>query len=262
MSTGQLAVITGAGSGIGQAIACRLARADYACLLVGRRAERLANTAGLIAEAGGEAVVVPADVTATDGREAIERAVRASGLRLSALVNNAGGSYAAGLFAQDLKRWRQTFALNVEAAAFLSFALMPIMRHGGGGAVVNIGSVYSSVGLNNAYYTAYPAETDQGPVRAVAYSASKGALLQVSRELAIAAAPMQIRVNTLSPGMITIDDRAPLDEATVRALSAQTPMGRFGRPEEIADATLFLLSDAASFVTGTELRVDGGWTSW
>ncbi|GAA2588918.1 glucose 1-dehydrogenase [Dactylosporangium fulvum] len=262
MSSRQLAVITGAGSGIGRAIARRLARADYTCLLSGRRAERLADTARLIADVGGEAIVVPADVTTVGGREVIEQAVRASDLRLSALVNNAGGSYAAGLFAQDLERWRQTFALNVEATAFLSFALMPIMRDGGGGAIVNIGSVYSSVGLNNAYYTAYPAETDQGPVRAIAYSASKGALLQVSRELAIAAAPMGIRANTLSPGMIAIDDRAPLDEATVRALSAQTPIGRFGRPEEIAEATLFLLSDAASFVTGTELRVDGGWTAW
>jgi len=262
MSGRQLAVVTGAGSGIGRAIARRLARADYTCLLAGRRADRLADTARLIADAGGEAVVVPADVTTADDREAIQQAVRASGCRLSALVNNAGGSYAAGLFAQDLERWRQTFALNVEATAFLSFALMPIMRDGGGGAIVNIGSVYSSVGVNSAYYTAYPAESDHGPVRAVAYSASKGALLQVSRELAIAGAPMGIRVNTLSPGMITIDDRAPLDEATVRALSAQTPMGRFGRPDEIADATHFLLSDAASFVTGTELRVDGGWTAW
>jgi NAD(P)-dependent dehydrogenase (short-subunit alcohol dehydrogenase family) len=73
---------------------------------------------------------------------------------------------------------------------------------------------------------------------------------------------MGVRVNTLSPGMIKIDDRAPLDAATVDALCAQTPMGRFGRPEEIAEATHFLLSDAASFVTGTDLLVDGGWTAW
>lgn len=261
MSEQKLAVITGGGSGIGQAIALRLARADYVCLLAGRRADRLADTARLISKHGGRAIEVQADVTRYDGRLAIQSAVARSGCRLAALVNNAGASYAAGLFAQDIVRWRQIFALNVEAAAFLSFSAMPVMQAGGGGAIVNIGSVYGSVGLNSAFYSAYPAVTEQGPVRAVAYSASKGALMQVTRELALAGASMGVRVNTVSPGMIAISDR-PLDEATTTQLESATPMKRLGRPAEVAEAAHFLLSEQAGFITGTELVVDGGWTAW
>jgi NAD(P)-dependent dehydrogenase (short-subunit alcohol dehydrogenase family) len=261
MTESKLAIITGAGSGIGQAIAVRLAQAGYVCLLTGRRAPRLAETAMVIIKAGGRAIEVPADITVPDERLRIEAAAADSGCRLAALVNNAGGSYAAALFAQDVERWRHIFALNVEAAAFLSFAAMPLMRAGGGGAIVNIGSVYGSVGLNSAFYTAYPAMTDSGPVRAVAYCASKGALLQVTKELAIAGAPMNVRVNTLSPGMIAIDSR-PLDERTSGELESATPMGRLGRPAEVAEAAHFLLSEGAGFITGTELVVDGGWTAW
>jgi NAD(P)-dependent dehydrogenase (short-subunit alcohol dehydrogenase family) len=257
----KLAIITGAGSGIGQAVALRLARADFVCLLAGRRAYRLAETARLITKNGGASIEVPADVTVPAGRSGIEAAAARSGCRVAALVNNAGGSYAAGLFAQDVQQWQQTFALNVEAAAFLSFGAMPLMQAGGGGAIVNIGSVYGAVGLNSAFYTAYPAVTGQGPVRAVAYSASKGALRQVTKELAIAGAPMGIRANTVSPGMIAIDDR-PLDEPTSSALQAATPMGRLGRPAEVAEAAHFLLSAEAGFITGAELVVDGGWTAW
>src|SRR5438105_3665908 len=111
---GHLAVVTGAGSGIGRAIAQRLAQSGYLCLLAGRRPGPLEETAILIAEAGGEALTVSADVTTVDGRTAIIDSAEETGARLYALVNNAGGGSGSPLFANDLKSWQYEFALHVE----------------------------------------------------------------------------------------------------------------------------------------------------
>ncbi|WP_246245163.1 SDR family NAD(P)-dependent oxidoreductase [Amycolatopsis pithecellobii] len=258
----KLVVITGAGTGIGQAIALRLGRAGYSCVLVGRRKEPLRETASLLESAGAETTVMPMDVTKEDCRKEMFEAVNGLEHPLYGLVNNAGGSNASGLFDQDVRRWRDEFALNVEAAAFLSFEAIRRMAASGGGSIVNIASVYGIVALDNAYYEdVYPSKTAGGPVRAPAYTASKGALRLLSRELAVAAAPMNVRVNTVSPGMIRLDDDpefARRDELLAKA----TPMGRMGRPDEIAGAVNFLLSGESGFMTGAEMVIDGGWTLW
>jgi NAD(P)-dependent dehydrogenase (short-subunit alcohol dehydrogenase family) len=263
-STNGLAIVTGAGTGIGRATAVRLAKSGHTCVLVGRRKELLDETACLIADQGGSAVPVSADLTTEEGRTTVFEAVESDRGELTALVNNAGDTYLAPLFAQDLQHWRDNIALNVEAAAFLSFEAIKRMGASGGGSIVNIASVYGIVTLDNRYYgDLAPADTADGPTRGVAYAASKGALRQMSRELGVAGAKFGVRVNTVSPGMIKVEKHdGELDPDLMKRFTDATPMGRMGRPEEIAGVVNFLVSPEASFMTGAEVVVDGGWTLW
>ncbi|WP_243769716.1 SDR family NAD(P)-dependent oxidoreductase [Amycolatopsis acidicola] len=254
-------MVTGGGTGIGRATAIRLSESGYECLVVGRRKEKLDETVECITGRGGKAVPVPADITTVEGREKIFEVVDVQESCLSALVNNAGDSNLAPLFDQDLKKWQGNFSLNLESAAFLAFEAIERMSESGG-AIVNVASVYGMVALNNRLYAdRFPASSAEGPTRDVSYAASKGALRMLSRELAVAAAPMGVRVNTVSPGMIQVE-KHEFESDYLRKFEEMTPMGRLGRPAEIAGAINFLLSPEASYITGSEIVVDGGWTVW
>ena len=256
----RVAIVTGAGTGIGQAIAVALAEAGTRCVIVGRRSEPLAET---VRRAPERITAMAGDVTSAADRERIVAETLRTHERIDILVNNAGTSSIGPLLEIDEAAWRRVMGTNVDAAFFMSQGVLPAMRDRGFGRIINIGSVYGVLGLNPAFYDSFPTDAERGPTRQPAYHSSKGALLNLTRDLAIAVAPWRITVNTVSPGMIITDQsRGLLSEDVKRRLCEMTPLGRFGEPEEIAAMVRFLASDEAGFITGEEIRVDGGWTIW
>jgi len=211
-------------------------------------------------------LVIPSDVTiAADRARIVSECLRHFG-QIDILVNNAGISRKAPLLDYGEEDWRQVMNTNLESCFFLSKAVIPHMRDRQWGRIINIASVYSTLVLNNDLYSEIlPKENERGlgPTRQPAYHASKGGLLTLTRDLAVAVARWGITVNAISPGMfMTEQSKAVVNEEVKRKLEAMTPIGRFGDPPEIGYAVRFLASDEASFITGIDLRVDGGWSIW
>jgi NAD(P)-dependent dehydrogenase (short-subunit alcohol dehydrogenase family) len=245
---GRAALVTGAASGIGRAIAERLARADAAVTVFDRDEAGAHRVAEAIRVAGGRALEVAGDVArAADAGRAVAATRDAFG-RLDILVNNAGIIRRATVVEMDEAEWDRVMAVNVKSVYLFSRAAVPVMAAAGGGVIVNVSSGWGLVGGR----------------RAAAYCASKGAVVQLTRALALDHAPDRVRVCAVCPGdtdtAMLRDEAAQLGEreADFLAEAARRPLGRIGRPEDIAEAVLYLASDAASFVTGTTLVVDGG----
>ncbi len=246
--SGKRALITGAASGIGRACAEVFAQEDAAVLLADLDAERGRQAAEIIRTQAGKAEFAACDVTRTaDCHRAVQRAVEAFG-GLDVLVNAAGIMLRRTVIDLDEADWDRVMAVNAKSVFLMCRAAIPALRAAGGGSIINLGSGWGLVG---------------GP-RAAAYCASKGAVVQLTRAMAIDFGPDRIRVNCLCPG----DTDTPMlreearqlsqDEAAFLAQAARRPLGRIGTPEEIAQAALFLASDASSYMTGTALVVDGG----
>lgn len=240
---GKVALVTGATRGIGRAVAEELARRGARLVLTGRSAEGLARVAGL----GPEVEVVSLDLTAPDAAEtAVTTALNRWG-RLDVLVNNAGVLFQGTAADCTDEDWDRTFALNVTALFRLSRAAVRVMRPQGGGTIVNVASDWALVGARGA----------------LAYAVSKGAVAQITRSMALDHAREGIRVNAVCPGDTDTDMLAgehsgePREHALAR-LGAGVPLGRVGRPEEIARVVAFLASDESSFMTGALVPVDGG----
>lgn len=258
----RVAIVTGAGTGIGQAIAVALAETGHRVVAVGRRAEPLQDSVAR-SPAPGRIVAMAGDITdAADRARIVADTLQQFG-RADVLINNAGVSSIAPLLSSTEEEWRRVMATNVDAAFFMAQAVLPSMRERQWGRIVNIGSVFGVLALNPANYDVFTEDTEFGPKRQPAYHTSKGAILNLTRDLAVAVAKWKVTVNTVSPGMIITDQsRGLLSDEVKRKLPEMTPLGRFGEPMEIAYAVRFLASDEAAFITGEELRVDGGWTIW
>lgn len=241
----KVVLITGAGSGIGRATAIRLAAEGARVACADLAAERARETAKLIAGAGGDAVALAVDVT--DERACArlaEEAVSRFG-RLTTLVNSAGVRPEALDRAPPPAEFKRVSDVNLTGTYLMSRAALPALADAGG-AITNLASIYGLVGGSLS----------------PAYAASKGAVVNLTRQMAIQWAPA-VRVNCVCPGVIeTPMTRALLDDATWRdAILLKYPLRRFGQPDEVAAAILYLSSDEAAFVTGIALPVDGGYTA-
>jgi NAD(P)-dependent dehydrogenase (short-subunit alcohol dehydrogenase family) len=247
--TGKNAVVTGAGAGIGRAIALAFAAAGAQVACVDLDGDAAAATAAEAEKGGRRAIAVACDVSRENDVTAAADNILSEFEAVHVLVSGAAGHDPTGTVLDlTLAQWNAVFAVNVAGAFLLSRAFLPSMIAAGGGSVILIASQHGSVAA---------------PGRAV-YCASKGALIQLARTMAADHAAQKVRVNTLSPGAVeTIRMvRRFGDMETARRIAAPKHLlGRLGQPDEIAAAAVFLASDAASFMTGSDMLVDGGYNA-
>lgn len=246
--TGKTALVTGGNQGLGKAFAFGLAQAGAKVAISGRRAEANEAAAAEAADAGYEFVTITADITDDAQIDVMtERAADAFGGRIDILVNNAGTCYHTPSFDVTDEQWSAVFDLNVRALWKTSLAVGRLMREQGNGSIVNIGSM-SGVIVNR-------------PQWQPAYNASKAAVHHLTKSLAVEWAPYGIRVNAVAPGYVKTE-MAPVDRPEFqRYWIEDAPQQRFALPEEIAPSVVFLASEAASFITGSILVADGGYTA-
>ena len=243
---GKIGIVTGAGSGIGRASAIALAAEGAQVALVGRRKDRLQEVAR---EIGDRAFAIPVDVSKTSEISGLLDQVVSRFAGLNFLLNNAGGLHVGNAEQITEEQWDDTFNLNVRSVWLLSRAALPHMRKAGGGSIMNVASTLGLVGARNR----------------AAYAPSKGALIQLTKSMAIDHGHENIRVNAICPSFVETELTERIlgqvaDPAAIRReRTAAHPIGRLGRPEDIAGLAVYLASDESSWVTGAVLPVDGGY---
>ena len=250
--TGKVALVTGAGTGIGRACALLFAREGARVAVAARRAEPLATVTAEMAKAGGETLAVQCDVTQVRQVQDAMRAIVGRFGRLDVVVNNAGALIAATAEETSDADWDRIIDVNVKGTFLVSRAALPELRRTGGGSIINIGSILSLVGMK----------------KRAAYCAAKGGVLLLTRAMALDHAHERIRFNCICPGLVETElirglfTGTPEREDLLRQRIEQIPLGRLGQPEDVARLAVFLASEESSWITGAALSVDGGFTAY
>jgi NAD(P)-dependent dehydrogenase (short-subunit alcohol dehydrogenase family) len=249
---GKVAVVTGAGSGIGRAIALAFGREGARVAIVGRQRDALDLVVGELAQAGHDGLAVTGDVSrADDARSAISK-VEAEFGPLGILVNNAGILSVSTVETIDEAEWDRVMSINLKGPFLMSRAALPSLRRAGKGAIVNIGSVLGLVAMRQR----------------AAYCASKGGVTMLTKAMALDHAHEGIRVNCICPAIVETElvhglfSNTPEGRQARQARIGTLPLGRFGKPDDIADLAVFLASDESSWITGTTIPADGGLTTY
>jgi NAD(P)-dependent dehydrogenase (short-subunit alcohol dehydrogenase family) len=244
---GRVAVVTGASRGLGKAMAVALAAEGARVALLSRNENDLDRVADEIAGAGGEAAVFVADVSREDQVKRAETKILARFGTVNILINNAGLAVRRAVTELSLEEWRAVMETNVTSAYLMCHWFVPHLKGQGYGRILNVASTMASVSL--------PGRT--------AYSASKSALLGFTRSLAQELAAERVTVNTISPGLFETELARPITEnpELLNQFLANIPLNRPGNPEELGALAVYLCSEAAGYITGADILIDGGWTA-
>jgi NAD(P)-dependent dehydrogenase (short-subunit alcohol dehydrogenase family) len=246
--SGRVAVVTGASSGLGVTMSRGLAAAGAKVVMAARRKDRLDEFAAELRSRGAEALAVACDVCREQKVDTLVRTTIDRFGRVDVLVNNAGVANMAPAELEALDDFRRVMEVNLTATFLCSQRFGRVMLEAGSGSIINIASIMGILGV--------------GVIPQASYNASKGAVVNLTRELAAQWARRGVRVNAIGPGWFPSEmtDEMMTDEKSQRWIRRNTPMGRPGNPDELVGALILLASDASTFITGQTIYVDGGWS--